>query len=163
MNTGENITPTTEFVTGANVDGLMGLLSLWHTTAEIILQCYFSSRKISNAFIQLIVDVINKRLDGIIRDMQEPETSLEVSEDEFEEIKRDWNKDNAIRRRLNQSRKLMNLPSWTARKISAEGHLSSTTPFIYINGVVDERGENWSESRREGLTNVLKLAVTKMV
>lgn len=35
------------------------------------------------------MDVINKRLDGIIRDMQEPETGLEVSEDEFEEIKRD--------------------------------------------------------------------------
>lgn len=100
-------------------------------------------------FIQLIMDGTNKRLDGVIRDVQEPKTSLEFTQETFEENKMGCTeietKIKAFETTIMNSKQ--ELDGMFTKLDYIENQSRRTN--ILIDGIADEKGENWSDSEKK--------------
>lgn len=116
-------------------------------------------------FIQLIMDGTNKRLDGVIRDVQELKTSLEFTQSKFEEEKMGCteieSKIRAFETNITTSRQELDAMFKKLEYIENQSRRTN----ILIDGIGDEKGENWCESEkkvREMFSKNLSLDGTNM-
>ncbi|CAM4533977.1 unnamed protein product [Leuciscus chuanchicus] len=100
-------------------------------------------------FIQLIMDGTNKRLDGVIRDVQELKTSLEFTQTKFEEEKMGCTEIEAKIRAFetNITTSKQELDAMFNKLDYIENQSRRTN--ILIDGIADEKGENWCESEKK--------------
>lgn len=100
-------------------------------------------------FIQLIMEGTNKRLDGVIRDVQELKTSLEFTQDKLEEMrmghKEIETKIKSFENNIMNSKQEMD--EMFTKLDYIENHYRRTN--ILIDGIADEKGETWSESEKK--------------
>lgn len=100
-------------------------------------------------FIQLIMDGTNKRLDSVIRDVQELKTSLEFTQTKFEEEKMGCTEIEAKIRAFetNITTSKQELDAMFNKLDYIENQSRRTN--ILIDGIADEKGENWCESEKK--------------
>lgn len=100
-------------------------------------------------FIQLIMEGTNKRLDGVIRDVQELKTSLEFTQDKLEEMrmghKEIETKIKSFENNIMNSKQEMD--EMFTKLDYIENQYRRTN--ILIDGIADEKGETWSESEKK--------------
>lgn len=91
----------------------------------------------------------NKRLDGVIRDVQELKTSLEFTQDKLEEMrmghKEIETKIKSFENNIMNSKQEMD--EMFTKLDYIENHYRRTN--ILIDGIADEKGETWSESEKK--------------
>lgn len=100
-------------------------------------------------FIQLIMDGTNKRLDGVIRDVQELKTSLEFTQDKLEEM-RMGHKDMETKIKSFENNIMgskLEMDEMFAKLDYIENQCRRTN--ILVDGIADEKGETWSDSEKK--------------
>lgn len=100
-------------------------------------------------FVQLILDGTNKRLDGVIRDVQELKTSLEFSQDKLDEMTA-GHKEMATKIKLAE-KTLEESKEELAAVFNKMDYIENQTrrTNIVVDGISDEKGENWMESEKK--------------
>ncbi|KAG1940185.1 hypothetical protein F2P79_016902 [Pimephales promelas] len=100
-------------------------------------------------FIQLIMDGTNKRLDGVIREVQELKTSLEFTQSKLEEEKMGCteieSKLRAFETNITTSKQELDA---MFNKLDFIENQSRRTNIL-IDGIADKKGENWCESEKK--------------
>lgn len=94
-------------------------------------------------FIQVMIDGTNKRLDGVIKDVQELKTSLEFTQNKVEEETSGHKEIEAkIKSFESQNRTLMNCSqSWITLITNIKGKISSLMGYLMLE---EKNGMNWS-------------------
>ncbi|KAJ8273262.1 hypothetical protein GJAV_G00099540 [Gymnothorax javanicus] len=128
---------------------MSALSQLMEQQREIYKDMLLQQQDNFKCFIQLIMDVTNKRLDGVIRDVQELKTSLEFTQAKFEENKMGCTeieaKIKAFETTITTSKQELDA---MFTKLDYIANRSRRTNIL-IDGIADEKGENWSESEKK--------------
>ncbi|CAJ1069896.1 hypothetical protein F2P79_016902 [Xyrichtys novacula] len=128
---------------------MSSLSQLMEQQREIYKDMLLQQQDNFKCFIQLIMDGTIKRLDGVIRDVQELKTSLEFTQVKFEEKKMGCTeieaKIKALETTITTSKQELDAMFTKLDYIENQSRRTN----ILINGIADEKGENWSESEKK--------------